>query len=218
LGTNTYNFDHFETDSKKEIPLTFFDRTNNNLNVGQVLINNFESAYEVTYHLINQGYKNIVHFTSELKIKIYEDRYQVYRQALRDNGIKFDKNSVVEGNLQLKDTQQSTRFLLDNKKHFDAIFSASDHAMVGALQELVKNNLRIPEDVDLMESSNEPYTAFTIPPLSIVDQNVIKMGEHTASLLFDRLNNNQTSKSRVKKTLDATLIIRASSQKTIIPN
>ena len=101
---------------------------------------------------------------------------------------------------------------------FDAILSASDYAIVGELQELVKNNLRIPEDVDLMESSNEPYTAFTIPPLSIVDQNVIKMGEHTASLLFDRLNNNQTSKSRVKKTLDATLIIRASSQKTIIPN
>ena len=81
----------------------------------QVLINDFESAYQATYHLINQGYKNIAHFTSELKIKIYEDMYQGYRQALRDNGIKFDKDLVVEGNLQLEGGQQSTRFLLDKK-------------------------------------------------------------------------------------------------------
>jgi DNA-binding LacI/PurR family transcriptional regulator len=39
------------------------------------------------------------------------------------------------------------------------------------------------------------------------------MGEHTAALLFERLNINQNNKPNVKKTLDATLIIRASSQR-----
>jgi hypothetical protein len=44
----------------------------------------------------------------------------------------------VECNIPLEGRQQSTRFLLGDNKQFDAIFSLSDYAIVGGLQELAK--------------------------------------------------------------------------------
>ncbi|WP_439481399.1 LacI family DNA-binding transcriptional regulator [Cyclobacterium plantarum] len=213
LGKNTHNFNHFESVLQKGIPLVFFDRTTDKLNVNQVIINDYLSAYQATNHLIEQGYRHIAHFTSHMKIRIYQERLRGYEQALLDNGINFDPRLVVESNMQLDGGQKSTHRLLDNNLGFDAIFSASDYAIVGALQELKRINVKIPQEVGLVGFSNEPFTAFTEPTLSTVDQKAIDMGQSAAALFFEMVNADQRNKPKVKKVLDANLIIRASSKR-----
>ncbi len=213
LGKNTHEFGHFDSVIQKGIPLVFFDRTADELLASQVTINDYESAYQATEHLIEQGYRQIVHFTSHIKIGIYLERLRGYKQALSDNGIKFDQNLIVESNMQLEGGQKSASHLLKNKIVFDAIFSASDYAIVGALQELKKNHVRVPEDVGLVGFSNEPFTAFTEPPLSTVDQKAIEMGKVAAELFFELINEEYNHKIQTKKILDGNLMIRASSMR-----
>jgi LacI family transcriptional regulator len=214
LGKNTHNLDHFHAVIQKGIPLVFFDRTTDDLSVSQVVINDYGSAYEVTQHLIDQGYKHIAHFTSHMKIKIYQERLKGYQQALLDNGINFDKNLVIESNMQLDGGHQSVLQLLEKGIGFDAIFSASDYAVVGALQELKKINVKIPQEVGLAGFSNEPFTAFTDPALTTVDQQGIPMGQAAAELFFEMINGIPKNTYSRKKILKADLIIRESSQRS----
>src|SRR5690606_41760051 len=75
--------------------------------------------------------------------------------------------------------QQSARHLLDQAVEFDAIFSAADYAAMGALQVLKEKNIPVPRQVGIVGFGNEPFTSFTDPPLSTVDQ---RSEEHTSEL------------------------------------
>ncbi|MEN1785373.1 MAG: LacI family DNA-binding transcriptional regulator, partial [Bacteroidota bacterium] len=165
IGKNTQRFEHFEQVLERGLPLVLFDRTTPLLQTSQVVIDDYQGAYLATSHLIEQGCSRIAHFTTERKIAIYKDRYRGYASALEDHGIPLNSALVCSGNLQLEDGQTHTKQLIQSGEQFDAIFSASDYAAMGAMQVLKEHHFKIPQDVALVGFLNEPFTAFTDPPL-----------------------------------------------------
>src|SRR5690606_36039785 len=155
------------------------------LEVNQVVIDDYMAAYKSVEHLIQQDYRRIAHFTSPKKINIYKERLRGYLDALKENGIPFDPELIIESNMQLEDGQQSVKKMLEKGLDFDAIFSASDYAAMGAMQILKENNIAVPQEVGIVGFGNEPFTSFTSPTLSTVDQMSIAMGHVTAELFFD---------------------------------
>src|SRR5690606_31301533 len=111
-GKETVNFDHYKKVKAKGIPLIFFDRSNDELEVSHVVIDDYLGGYKATEHLIQQGCKRIAHFTSHRKISIYKERLRGYKEALLNNGLKYDESLVVESNLQLEDGHTSMHQLL----------------------------------------------------------------------------------------------------------
>src|SRR6187399_3769444 len=103
----TQNFDHFLKVKERSIPLILFDRSNDEIEVSNVVIDDFLGAYKATEHLIQQGCKRIAHFTNTRKISIYKERLRGYKEALQSNGLKYDESLVVESNLQLEDGRNS---------------------------------------------------------------------------------------------------------------
>src|SRR5690606_17367636 len=138
----------------KNIPLVLFDRITEQLDVHQVVIDDYQAAFKAVEHLARQGYKRIAHFTSPRKINIYKERFRGYKDALHENGLTFDQELVVESNMQLEDGQQAARMMLDKGLSFDAIFSASDYAAMGALQVLKENNIKVPDQVGIFGFGN----------------------------------------------------------------
>jgi LacI family transcriptional regulator len=187
-----------------------FDRTTEALDVSQVIIDDHLGAYKMVEHLIQQGCKRIAHFTSPKKVSIYRERLRGYMDALRDYKIPFDEALVVESNLQLEDGRNSMEKLLKLKKRPDAVFSASDYGAMGAMQVLKENKIKIPQEVALAGFSNEPFTSFTDPPLTTVDQLSITMGKFTAELFFEQLKSDEMP-IRQKTVLTPKIIIRESS-------
>src|SRR6185295_19343167 len=55
----TTNFDHFMKLKEKGIPLIMFDRSNDELEVSHVVIDDYQGGYKATTHLIEQGCKRI---------------------------------------------------------------------------------------------------------------------------------------------------------------
>jgi LacI family transcriptional regulator len=214
IGKYTVDFNHFKKAQEKGLPIVLFDRTTDELEVNQVMIDDYRGAYEVVTHLIDQGCKRIAHFTSPVKISIFKERFRGYKEALTDHGLPFDQELVVESNLQLEDGRTSMEQLLTLKEIPDAVFSASDYGAMGAMQILKENNLKIPDDVALAGFSNEPFTSFTDPTLTTVDQLSRVMGKITAELFFDQLKAENNGKHQPHKTvLKPELIIRQSSLK-----
>lgn len=215
IGKYTVDFAHFEKAKEKGFPIVLFDRTTDQLDVNQVMIDDYLGAYEMVSHLIEQGCKRIAHFTSPVKVSIFKERLRGYTDALKEHGLPFDQKLVVESNLQLKDGRESMKKLLKLKNLPDAVFSSSDYGAMGAMQVLKENNIRIPEEVALAGFSNEPFTSFTDPTLTSVDQMALTMGRVTAELFFEQLRDGSNKKHQSHKTvLKPELIIRQSSLKS----
>ncbi|RDV15322.1 LacI family transcriptional regulator [Pontibacter diazotrophicus] len=213
IGKNTENFDHFKRIQAEGIPLVLFDRTTDALEVSQVMIDDYLGAYKVVEHLIQQGCRRIAHFTSPKKVSIFKERLRGYSDALSDYGIPYDEELVVQSNLQLVDGRESMEKLLKLKERPDGVFSASDYGAMGAMQVLKENKFKIPQEVALAGFSNDPFTSFTDPALTTVDQFSMTMGKKTAEIFFEQLKSGNKEAVPQKIVLKPELIIRESSMK-----
>lgn len=216
---NTLNFDHFIKIKERGIPLILFDRSNDELGVSHVVIDDFLGGYKATEHLIQQGCRRIAHFTNTRKISIYKERLRGYREALLNNNIKYDEALVIESELQLEDGRNSMLQLLKLKEKPDAVFSASAYGIMGALQVLKENSIKVPEDIALIGFANEPFTSFTEPSLSTVDQHSMRIGNAAAEIFLEEVSESSKKSDTMKKfipqkiVLTPELIIRQSSLK-----
>lgn len=213
LGKNTEDFSHFEKVIERNIPLLLFDRTTEKLDVSQVAIDDYLGAYQMVRHLIEQGSKRIAHFTSPKKISIFQERLRGYKDALIDHGIPFQEELVIESNLQLVDGRHSMEMLLELKQLPDAVFSASDYGAMGAMQVLKERGIKIPSQIALAGFSNDPFTSFTDPPLTTVDQKSKIIGNMATQLFFEQLNAKGKKFLPQKVVLKPEIIIRESSQR-----
>ncbi len=106
-GKETADFSHFLKAKERGIPVILFDRSNDDLEVSQVVIDDYLGAYKATEHLIQQDCKRIAHFTNTLHISIYKERLRGYHDALVNNGLEYDESMVVSSNLQAEDGRNS---------------------------------------------------------------------------------------------------------------
>jgi len=209
----TDNFDHFLKVKEKGIPLIMFDRSNDELEVSHVVIDDFQGGYKATEHLIEQGCVRIAHFTNRRRISIYKERLRGYKEALADHGLSFDPALVIESDLQLEDGRSGMHQLLKLKQLPDAVFSASAYGAMGAMQVLKEKNIKVPQQIALVAFSNEPFTEFSDPALTTVDQHSLRMGNAVAQIFLEEIGGGQKKFIPQKVVLKPELIIRGSSLK-----
>ena len=207
----TTDFDHFLKVKEKGIPVILFDRFNDDLEVSQVVSDDFLGAYKATEHLIQQGCKRIAHFTNILKISIYKERLRGYVEALQAYGLPYDESLIVESNLQLEDGRNSMLKLLSLSPMPDGVFSASAYGAMGALQVLKERGIKIPQDVALIGFTNEPFCSFSEPALSTVDQHNLRMGNAAAEIFLEEISDEEKKFIPQKIVLKPELVIRQSS-------
>lgn len=214
LAKGSDSYDHFLKVKEKGIPLIMFDRALDELEVSQIVIDDYLGAYKAVEHLIQQGCKRIAHFTGLKKLSIYRERLRGYKEALQAYKIPYDDSLVIESGMQLEDGRKSMEKLLKLSKKPDAVFSASAYGAMGALQVCKERSIAIPGDIAIVGFSHEAFLSFCEPPITTVDQHSTEMGNAAAELFFDQLAGVGNPKFIPQKTvLKPELIVRASSQK-----
>jgi len=194
----------------KKVPFVMFDRTLKEVHSNQVINNNFKGAYEVTKHLIEQGYQNIAHLTGPLYVNVYAERLKGYKQALAENNIIYNDDLVVEDALTKQKGYAATDKLLKDKVKFDAIFATGDYAALGAMICLQEKNIKIPEEVGVAGFANEPFT--DLIGLTTVEQFSTEIGKSAATLLFEDIQEKSLSRDKNIE-INPQLIIRKSTNK-----
>ena len=201
---------------EKNVPLIFFDRKKNIDGVSSVTINDFEGGYLATKHLIEEGCTEIAHLTGDQSLEIYENRNNGYKQALLDNGIEYNEDYVIQTKSSVEAGRQAVEKLLKLKNPPNAIFSSSDFAALGAIQELKEHGIRIPEDFCVFGFGNEPFTKFMELSISSVDQSPLEMGKMAAKVFLEQINSTEKFKTEKKVVLNPELHIRKSSSRNSI--
>ncbi len=213
FAKQTRDFDHFLKAKERGIPVVLFDRSNDELEVSHVVVDDYLGAFKATEHLIQQGCKRIGHLAGSQRISIYKDRLRGYKDALIAHKQQFLESLVIESNLQLEDGRDSMTQLLQHNEIPDGLFSASAYGVLGALQVLKEKNFKVPEEVALVGFSNEPYTSFTEPSITTIEQHSLRMGNAAAAIFLEEVMDDDKKFIPQKIVLKPELIIRQSSMR-----
>jgi LacI family transcriptional regulator len=198
---------------EKKVPVIFFDRKKNIEGVSSVTINDFGAAYSATKHLIEEGCSKIAYLTGDRSLEIYDNRFNGYKQALLDHDLQFDEEYVIQTKSNVEAGQLAVQKLLKLENKPDALFSSSDFAALGAIQELKAQGIRIPEDFCVVGFGNEPFTKFMELSISSVDQCTMEMGKIAAQVFLEQIKNTENFKIEKKVVLNPELLIRQSSSR-----
>ena len=210
------SYDHLSKVVASNIPLVMFDRVNDQVETSSVKVDDFKGAYQVTTHLLDQGYQKIAHFHGDLSLKIYEDRLNGYLKALQDHSIPTDPKLIFGGDCFIEVGADLAEKLIESGQEFDAIFASSDYKAIGAIKTLKSKGLSVPVDKGVAGFSNEPFVELLDPPISSVDQRPKEMGVKAAESLLELANNNNDPKLFKTAVLDPVLIPRVSSCKELV--
>lgn len=209
MQTNTY--EHLKLFSKKHIPLVFFDRVVPEIDTDKIVVDDFTGGFQLTQHLIDQGYRRIAHLAGNQNLMTYSNRKNGYLKALTDNGLAYDESLVIINTLTSEEGVKAIDQLMNLPHPPDALFCGNDTTALSSMIYLRDKGLRIPEDIGIVGFSNEPFSKVVTPSLSTISQPGFEMGQKAAQMLINQIETRERSFQTI--VLPTELIIRESSDR-----
>lgn len=193
------------------VPIVFYDRVIESVEVSSVVINDFRGGYLATTHLISNGYKRIAHICANQNLNIYRERSRGFRAALSEADLPIREEWLLPCPSKVEAGFEAAEQLFQNLSDCpDAIFSSSDYAALGAIQYLKSKNISVPEAVGIIGFANEPFTSYVEPAISTIEQHSLQIGRAAAHTFLEEIK--QTTPFVSKQiVLQPQLIARASS-------
>jgi LacI family transcriptional regulator len=192
-------------------PFVLVGRHPTNLDVNYVDADNHGGAREAVRHLLRLGRTRIATVTGPQNKIAGMDRLTGYIAALREHGLPFDSNLIVDGGFSEIGGYLAMRQLLPQQP--DAVFVASDLMALGALRAVREIGLRVPEDMALVGFDDTPLAARTEPPLTVIRQPARQLGRLAAETLIEVIRDPDSSPQHLM--LPTELVIRASCGATL---
>ncbi len=202
LSKETRKTDHLASIIKKGLPLVFFDRISEKMDVTKVVVDDFKGAFKATEYLIQSGYSKIAHLSGPVNLNIGRLRKGGYVRALNMYNLPVRKEYIVTVGMDRESGYRGANILLSLKDKPEAIFAVNDQIAIGAMKAIKENNLRIPQDIAVMGFANEPVTEITEPTLTTVHQPAFEMGQTACELLIKEI------KSKTKKGLAQKVVLK----------
>lgn len=190
----TSDHKYLEKERKSGLRFVFIDRPANNFNADVVVATNRESAKEATEHLIKYGHKRIAYMGDSPDIYTAAERFAGYKAALAKAKIKLDHSIIHHGVNDKADIERFTNSILTGANRVTAIFSSQNYVTLEAIRALTQRDLL--SQIALVGFDDLPFADLVKPGISLVTQDINKMAEVAARLLFERING-KTSKTEL---------------------
>jgi len=137
-----------------------------------------------------------------------EERLLGYTEALEKHGIAVDPALIAVAYARVDGGERGAMQLLALEDRPTALFMMDGTMAIGALQSIVKLGLRCPEDIALASFDDFTWAAVMRPHLTVIDQPTYEIGQQSAHLLFERLQNQKKAPREIR--LQTQLIVRES--------
>ncbi len=190
------------------IPIVTIDRRIQGAAVDNVLIDNVQSAYELTSHLIEQGYENIGAVIGLEHSTTGQDRLQGFKLALADHHLSFNPDFVVCIDPTERASEPIVSQWLASENRPQAIFGGNSLMTMGAINAVHKARLSIPDDIAIASFDDTIWMPHLGTGITVISQPVYEMGRIAAELLFERQVDALRAPSEI--VLKGTLIARGS--------
>ncbi len=215
LSKKTVEFNHFLDLKNRGIPLVFFDRSNDSLDIPSVVVDDFKGGYLATEHLIQQGYKSIAHISGQLHLEIFSERLKGYKTALKKYGFIFSPAQVFNGDVSIDSGKAAMQYFFAQQQPPDAIFAAEDFMALGVIKAAKEMKIDVPGALGVIGFANEAFGEHITPSLSSFDQQTIQMGKEAFCMLLALIEDDERQSKKKKIVLEPVPKFRESSRKNL---
>ena len=172
------------------LPMIIIDRRVQGLDVDSVLIENVESAYQLTEHLIADGYRRIGAMFG-MASTTGRERRKGFVQALREHGLELEEPepdliNYVDAREEVG--YKTTREFLDRPDRPEAIFSSNGLLATGAFRALRESQLALPDEMAFATFDDTPWAGLVEPPVTVIRQPTYEIGKTACELLLERID------------------------------
>ena len=158
-------------------------------NTPSVTIDNESGMARVVAHLIEQHQaRRIAFITGPMANAESDIRLGAYRATLAKHGLPADDQLVVQGNFMLESGAAAVRILTKRHgvrlEHLDAIVAANDNMAIGAMDELGRLGVSVPERIAVVGFDDIEEARLTEPSLTTARQPLDRIGTEAVRRLL----------------------------------
>ncbi|WP_225974789.1 substrate-binding domain-containing protein [Arachidicoccus ginsenosidivorans] len=194
-------------DSK--IPLVFFDRVYEDIEVPKVVTDDFDSSFKATEYFLKNGLNKVAFLVIDKSVSIGNARLQGYLEAHKKCRKKVDKKLIIDCSNDFDETYEAIKHAITLYQP-EALFASVERLATAAYRVCKDLNISIPEDIKVISYSNLNIADLLNPSLSTITQPAEALGKEAAKLIFGILNGLQPSNK--EQILRAEIIHRISSK------
>jgi LacI family transcriptional regulator len=177
------------------IPLVMIGPNPSDYPVSSVSCDNMGAIYTLTKALLKRDHRRIALVVPRGQADLLSQlREKGYRRAFEEQGFDIDPGLLVpneavpcKGSEHRPFAAEATRYLLAREPRPTAFVVAWGDKVLGVLQEIKREGLRCPEDIELVSYGDEQGLDIAEPGVTALDIRLAFMGARAAEMLFDEI-------------------------------
>jgi DNA-binding LacI/PurR family transcriptional regulator len=190
------------------IPSVVVDRIPEGYGGPSVGLDNIKAGDLAAEHLLELGHTRLAHIASPVGVRLSRERQEGFVQSIEraGTGTKVSVETVRDWGYQ--PGYEAMQRLLRRTSLPTAVFSATDHAAIGAMHAIREAGMRIPGEISIVGMDDVEAAAFQNPSLTSVNQSLAQMAGLGVQMLLDILGGTEPAEPRI--VLQPTLVVRGS--------
>lgn len=144
--------------------------------------------------MIERGKKRIAILNVDIEEydSIRVQRELGYRDALSENGMKFDPKLAAYGKFSVASgMEMMEKIWNEDEVKPDGVFAVTDKIAIGAMRFLMKQKVDIPLECAVAGVGNNKLSEFIEPALSTIEYHYTELGTAATNLLIDAIEGNE---------------------------
>jgi LacI family transcriptional regulator len=191
LGNSIYpEGDLLETLQQCQIPVVIIGRELEANTVSSVTGDNEAAATTVMEYLYTLGHRRIAFIRGPRVFIDSSQRWKAIKSFARKVNLQLSEGLITELNLRnvgYEGGYEMTQRLVGRGEKFTAIVAHDDLTAIGAMRALFEAGRQIPNDCSVTGFDNVPPSAYSIPPLTTVHQDMEQQGSIGVEILLEAL-------------------------------
>lgn len=170
------------------IPVVIADRVIPGLDIDNVITDNYDGAYRITRHLIDQGHTRIAIVINTL-LNSARERLSGYKAAMQDSHLPVRSELIFTSDEHYSEENCSeiARMLLSQKRNYTAVFAENDKMAHIICATAENNGFHIPRDLSIVGYDDAPFVDNSPIRLTTMHQPIYEMGATSINLLLQRI-------------------------------
>lgn len=173
------------------IPLVVLNRQLDESGILNVAANDRSGVEYAVTHAISAGHRRIGYIGGKPTFRSCKERLQGYLNAMERHGLPVELDLMRDGDYTFQSGHRAMGELLSLSMRPTCVYCANDDIAVGAIAACHAAGVSIPEDISVLGFDDNPFAAYTTPPLTTVHKPLDQIGRFGAQQLRAMLNGEQ---------------------------
>jgi LacI family transcriptional regulator len=186
--------EHVAEFEKSSVPIVLAGSIEETGKIPAVNIDYEKAAYDATKYFIEHGHEKIAYLFGTLEEPINGvKKFNGYKKALEEAGIKLNENYVLEGDYTYDSGIEAAEKIIKLDDKPTAICVATDEMAVGIVHGLQDNGFSIPDDFEVLAANNTRLSVMVRPQLTSIVQPLYDIGAVAMRLLTKYMKKEEVS-------------------------